>query len=230
MDTPLSKMTFFQSLRPLIESGLKTVTIRDESESHYVPGSIVSVHTLETDEHYCHIRIRSVEVIRFDDIDERVARQEGLPLSELKSLIRRIYPNEERFYLIAFELCQNVLNRDVIVTRSHESLYPDPIGFQKGESLTLGKLDTEYPGWIWTMTSDGNAGWAPLQYIQVNQDDSSKGQGRRPYTATELNTVAGQSLTVQLELNGWYLVVNASGSVGWVPKETVTPVAHAAQA
>ena len=37
-----SKITFFEFLTPLIKAGKKTITIRDASEAHYVPGSEVS--------------------------------------------------------------------------------------------------------------------------------------------------------------------------------------------
>lgn len=43
-----TKITFFEWLAPLIVSGNKTITIRDESESYYLPGSQVEVFTLET--------------------------------------------------------------------------------------------------------------------------------------------------------------------------------------
>jgi len=107
MDNPSSKITFFQWLRPLIESGQKTITIRDKSESHYEPGSIVSVHTLETDEKFCDIEIQSVEAVRFEDINDTHARQELLPLSKLKALLKDIYPGEDVLYVITYRLVED---------------------------------------------------------------------------------------------------------------------------
>ncbi|MDF4782072.1 ASCH domain-containing protein, partial [Vibrio parahaemolyticus] len=60
-----TKITFFEFLTPLITSGKKTITIRDESESHYVPNTEVEVFTLETDRKVCDIKIRSVEPLHF---------------------------------------------------------------------------------------------------------------------------------------------------------------------
>ena len=40
-------MTFFERFETDILSGKKTITIRDESENNYVPGSTVTVSTLE---------------------------------------------------------------------------------------------------------------------------------------------------------------------------------------
>ncbi|HGP4957732.1 TPA: ASCH domain-containing protein, partial [Vibrio cholerae O1] len=34
-----TQITFFEFLTPLVASGQKTITIRDKSESHYVPGT-----------------------------------------------------------------------------------------------------------------------------------------------------------------------------------------------
>ncbi|TOO01531.1 ASCH domain-containing protein, partial [Vibrio parahaemolyticus] len=39
MSSHPTKITFFEFLTPLITSGQKTITIRDESESHYVPNT-----------------------------------------------------------------------------------------------------------------------------------------------------------------------------------------------
>ena len=49
MDSHPNKMTFFEKFEPIIVSGDKTITIRDASESHYLPGTTVAVYTLETD-------------------------------------------------------------------------------------------------------------------------------------------------------------------------------------
>ncbi|PKF49633.1 N(4)-acetylcytidine aminohydrolase [Enterovibrio nigricans] len=104
MNQAPTKITFFEWLTPLVASGKKTITIRDESESHYVPGTRVDVHTLEKDEYVCQIDILKVEQISFDDINEEHAAQEFLPLDELKPLIRKIYPDDDVFYVISYKL------------------------------------------------------------------------------------------------------------------------------
>ncbi|KXF80445.1 N(4)-acetylcytidine aminohydrolase [Enterovibrio coralii] len=104
MNQAPTKITFFEWLTPLVASGKKTITIRDESESHYVPGTRVDVHTLEKDEYVCQIDILKVEQISFDDINEEHAAQEFLALDELKPLIRKIYPDDNVFYVISYKL------------------------------------------------------------------------------------------------------------------------------
>ncbi|WP_447065783.1 N(4)-acetylcytidine aminohydrolase [Vibrio alginolyticus] len=99
-----TKITFFEFLTPLITSGKKTITIRDESESHYVPNTEVEVFTLETDRKVCDINIRSVEPLHFEDINEFHAEQEAIELPKLKQLIREIYPNTDTLFVIEYEL------------------------------------------------------------------------------------------------------------------------------
>ena len=102
MDNYAKKITFFSFLMPSITAGEKTITIRDETERNYEPGSVVGVFTLETDRKVCDIRIESVEPLRFEDIGEFHARQESMELGELKRLIREIYPDTDSLYMISF--------------------------------------------------------------------------------------------------------------------------------
>ncbi|WP_174244299.1 N(4)-acetylcytidine aminohydrolase [Vibrio atypicus] len=99
-----TKITFFEFLTPLVASGKKTITIRDESEAHYVPGTQVEVYTLETDQKVCDVKILSVEPLHFDDINEFHAEQEYIELPKLKQLIREIYPNTDTLFVITYEL------------------------------------------------------------------------------------------------------------------------------
>lgn len=103
MNAP-TKITFFEFLTPLITAGKKTITIRDESESHYVPGTEVEVYTLETDQKVCNIKILSVKPLHFDDINEFHAEQEYIELPKLKALIREIYPDTDTLFEISYEL------------------------------------------------------------------------------------------------------------------------------
>ncbi len=106
MSSHPTKITFFEFLTPLITSGKKIITIRDESESHYVPGTEVEVFTLETDRKVCDIKILSVEPIHFDEINKFHAEQEAIELPELKQLIREIYPDTDTLFVIEYRLLE----------------------------------------------------------------------------------------------------------------------------
>ncbi|WP_353241720.1 N(4)-acetylcytidine aminohydrolase [Providencia sp.] len=97
-------ITFFERLLPLVVSGKKVITIRDKSESHYVPGTTVKVYALETGKYYTEIEILSVAPIFYDDISEYHAEQEAMTLDTLKKLIKEIYPTEQSLYVITYRL------------------------------------------------------------------------------------------------------------------------------
>ena len=106
------------------------------------------------------------------------------------------------------------------VISSHKSRYPNPIRFEPGEILTLGRRDSEYTGWIWVTTPSGDQGWAPEQIITTTAP--IRGVAERAYCARELDTIEGEPLTLHNELNGWIWVENENGDCGWIPKETTT--------
>ena len=106
----------------------------------------------------------------------------------------------------------------VVVVTGWSSAYPNPITFKAGQSLKTFEQDEEYPGWIRTRTTDGNEGWAPMQYIDCNSEGTAT--ALRDYCAHELSTVIGQRLVVREMLNHWYLATTEAGETGWVPCET----------
>jgi hypothetical protein len=106
----------------------------------------------------------------------------------------------------------------LIVVKAHKSNYPNPISFQKGDSLIIEKKDTEFQNWMWVTTKDGNQGWAPVQYLQII--DEQKAVAGKDYTAIELDTGVGDELLLHYELNDWGWVEKKDGACGWVPMKT----------
>ncbi|MGF1732580.1 N(4)-acetylcytidine aminohydrolase [Photobacterium kasasachensis] len=105
MTTPTT-MTFFERFETDILAGKKTITIRDESENNYVPGTVVRVSTLEEGREFCCLEILSVEPILFDDLSDFHAQQENMSLPVLKDVIQEIYPGIEQLYVISYKLSQ----------------------------------------------------------------------------------------------------------------------------
>jgi hypothetical protein len=110
----------------------------------------------------------------------------------------------------------------VVVVRQHRSSYPDPITFACGDVLSVGRRDMEFPGWIWVTLENGNQGWAPEQYLDCHEPGSSA-TATEHYSARELGTAVGETLTLHRELKHWLLVENSSGEIGWVPAATTAP-------
>ena len=95
-------ITFFERFEADILAKKKTITIRDESESHYVPNSVVTVATFEDGRVFGKLKIENVTPIHFDGLNERHAQQENMTLPQLKQVIRDIYPDINELYVLEF--------------------------------------------------------------------------------------------------------------------------------
>ena len=102
----LSKMTFFERFETDILSGMKTITIRDESEKDYSANSIVQVSTYENNRWFCAVKIIDVAAIEFSQLSDFHAKQENMTLEELKGVIQNIYPDVQNLYVISYEHIQ----------------------------------------------------------------------------------------------------------------------------
>jgi uncharacterized protein YqfB (UPF0267 family) len=103
MQTP-STMTFFERFETDILSGKKTITIRDETEKNYVPGTIVKVSTLEDGREFCRLEILSVLPILFSELSSFHAEQENMTLAALNSVVQDIYPGIQQLYVVSYKL------------------------------------------------------------------------------------------------------------------------------
>jgi len=97
-------MTFFERFETDILSGKKTITIRDETEKHYVPGTTVTVSTFENGREFCQLSILAVEPILFSELSGFHAEQENMTLTVLKDVIQEIYPGIEQLYVVSYKL------------------------------------------------------------------------------------------------------------------------------
>lgn len=97
-------LLFFERFEHDILAGKKTITIRDESECDYVPGSQVKVFTLEGNREFCQVEIISVVPVLFDQLTQFHADQENMTLDILKEVIRDIYPGTQQLYVVSYQL------------------------------------------------------------------------------------------------------------------------------
>lgn len=100
----MNKITFFSQFEDDIVTGKKTITIRNQSESSFKPTQQLAVFTHETDRLFAHIEVISVTPIQFNEINNQHAKQENMSLEQLKQVIRKIYPEENTFFVIEFKL------------------------------------------------------------------------------------------------------------------------------
>ena len=102
----MNDITFYQRFEADILAGRKTITIRDKSESHFKAGDILRVGRFEDNQYFCSIEVLSVSPITLDALTEQHAKQENMSLSELREVIKAIYPSESEFWVIGFKLVQ----------------------------------------------------------------------------------------------------------------------------
>ncbi len=102
---PCSQTTslFFNVSRTDILAGRKTITIRDESESHFKTGDVLRVGRFEDDGYFCTIEVTATSTVTLDTLTEKHAEQENMTLTELIKVIADIYPGQTQFYVIEFK-------------------------------------------------------------------------------------------------------------------------------
>jgi hypothetical protein len=104
------------------------------------------------------------------------------------------------------------------VIEAYRTAYPDPLTVSAGATLTFGRRDSRWPGWIWCTSWDGKGGWVPEQFLRIEGKDCTT---LRDYSARELSVHVGDLLTLrELEI-GWYWASDPSGKSGWVPAKNV---------
>jgi hypothetical protein len=106
----------------------------------------------------------------------------------------------------------------------HAAASTAPLKAKRGEFITCGQSDDEWPGWIWCTNADGKSGWVPEVFIQMRGE---RGWMVRDYDATELSVREGEELQVEEEVSDWLLCVGEKGQRGWIPKRNVEVIGHA---
>lgn len=100
----MNDITFFSRFQEDILAGLKTITLRDSSESHFKPGDILRVGRYEDDRYFCTIEVLTTSTVSLDKLTEQHARQENMSLNQLKRVITEIYPQETNYCVIEFRV------------------------------------------------------------------------------------------------------------------------------
>ncbi|MGL5031566.1 MAG: N(4)-acetylcytidine aminohydrolase [Aeromonas sp.] len=101
---PYPEFTFFSCFVADIQAGRKTITIRDHSEANWQPGQRLALFTNPERQPFGTIEVGSVTAIAFDELNDTHAQQENMTLTELKAVIRAIYPTLPPLYVIEFKL------------------------------------------------------------------------------------------------------------------------------
>jgi uncharacterized protein YqfB (UPF0267 family) len=107
------RFSFYDKFFDDIFSCRKNITIRSRKcqddgtlceKRPFMTGELVDVYSHESGVWKCKIRIVNVSPLHFSELNGGHALQENMSLDELKSVINRIYPGAEEFWLIEFGL------------------------------------------------------------------------------------------------------------------------------
>ena len=109
--------------------------------------------------------------------------------------------------------------KQYLVVRDHTSTYREPITFEAGARLTVGRKyegPEAWDGWFFCETPERKAGWVPAQIIETENGQAA--YAREGYSARELSVAKGEILLVSKTLNGWAWCKSLRKSeTGWVP-------------
>lgn len=95
---PCSQTTsLFSTFPDDILAGRKTITIRDESESHFKTGDVLRVGRFEDDGYFCTIEVTATSTVTLDTLTEKHAEQENMTLTELKKSLLTSIPVRHNF-------------------------------------------------------------------------------------------------------------------------------------
>jgi hypothetical protein len=118
---------------------------------------------------------------------------------------------------------ERVKNREqmIEVTQAYRAQFSDPISFAAGETVEVGKADTEFPEWLWCRSSSGKEGWVHRSFLA---DLTGSTTGTQDYSARELSVTGGERGMTLESLGGWVYVQLESGEKGWLPQSHVRTI------
>lgn len=103
--------------------------------------------------------------------------------------------------------------------RDYRSQYHDPVRFARGETVTLGARDTQWPEFLWATDAGGRSGWVHQDFVA---GDSGEVLAARDYSARELDADEGARVRLLERAGGWWWVENERGEQGWLPENDLS--------
>ncbi|MEH6422409.1 SH3 domain-containing protein [Pseudomonas sp. CGJS7] len=88
------------------------------------------------------------------------------------------------------------------------------IRIARGDTLSLGERDHEWPQFVWAVQADGLGGWAPASLFDR---DRGAATAQSDYDTVELDAAAGAVVRLHHELAQWWWASDAHGRQGWIP-------------
>ena len=87
---------------------------------------------------------------------------------------------------------------------------------REGDVVTVGKEDSEMPGWFWCKDADGVEAWIPRTHIDI---EDGRGVFNQDYNSIELDAQPGETVQFLGESLGWVECLNREWKYGWIPRD-----------
>lgn len=106
--------------------------------------------------------------------------------------------------------------RHARVVVSHRAPDRPAIQIARGDAVTLGERDRDWPQFVWTTAGigEGLGGWVPAALFDA---ESGPATALADYDTRELDADADEILLLHYELAQWWWAENARGLQGWIP-------------
>jgi uncharacterized protein YgiM (DUF1202 family) len=100
------------------------------------------------------------------------------------------------------------------VVKAHVKSYPEGVQFREGEKVTVGKEDTDTPGWFDCIRKGGQRAWVPRDYLSGTRDQAWITED---YNSAEMTVKEGDEVEPVKTVRGWVLC-RRGGETGWIPE------------
>ncbi len=100
------------------------------------------------------------------------------------------------------------------VVVSHHAPDRPAIQVARGDQVTLGDRDRDWPQFVWATLAEGHGGWIPAALFDGEHGPAT---ALSDYDTRELDAEADEILMLHYELAQWWWAENARGLKGWIP-------------
>lgn len=106
----------------------------------------------------------------------------------------------------------------VTIVKPYEPEYGDPIEFETGTTLEVGRESEMYPDWFWCRAPSGREGWVYKSFLNRAGNVAT---GVASYSSRELSVAGGERGRIVHWIGDWACIRLDNGVEGWIPQECV---------
>lgn len=107
------------------------------------------------------------------------------------------------------------------VLATHRAPDRPAIKIARGEVVTLGARDVDWPQFVWATRADGLGGWVPAALFERDRGPSP---ALDDYDTLELDADIGSVVRLHREQAQWWWASDADGRTGWIPARVLAPL------